>query len=106
MIAFVDFKRIELTEFKKKKKKRKEKLKLFAPLCALMYGKNANYCVMDGVVEKFAMAPNYLKCAFCPFFPSIAKMFAKAVYIYIYIYCSRTACQFRLRSTWVAILAK
>ena len=66
MASFVDFKRIELTEFKKKKKK--EKLKLFAALCALMYGKNANYCVMDGVVEKVCNGAQLLKMHFLSFF--------------------------------------
>ena len=63
LIAVVDFRRIELTELKKKV------LKVFEFLCvSLMYGSNVNYCVMGGDVGKVCNGAQQVKIILFVFF--------------------------------------
>ena len=63
LITFVDSRRIELTEFKKKV------LKVFEFLSvSLMYGSNANYCVMGRDVGKVCNGAQQVKILLFVFF--------------------------------------
>ena len=53
-----------------------------------MYGRKVNYCVLGGVARKFCNGAQLVKMHFFFlffFFSSITKMFAKVVYIFVYI---------------------